>query len=373
MRFPTGDIDYGMAYEPFHPEGLQNQNRLDVFSVSGGSHRDLVRQPLLDWELKAAATPYDNIQELMLEYQLGAQLGEISKVEFVADHVVVVGHGSTVSGTGAKIAVHLAEGLATDNVTLGYRVFSQGRVVTRSMLSGANLKWTLHEGTLRSNATIEIPSAGVLHCVASYSGTAQHHVWIADPSTVQNARRATYDIFDPRLEILNDFITKSQGRGRDARDLEAGVAWLLWMLGFSVAHLGGTQKTQEAADLLATTPQGHFAVIECTTGLLKAENKLALLVERTELVRRRLKESNMHHLRVLPIIVTSKLREDIKADIEQAERLGVLVLTRENMEQAITRTLVMPNADQLYEEAQQRVREGQAKFHEQETLSLPLQ
>ena len=50
------------------------------------------------------------------------------------------------------------------------------------------------------------------------------------------------------------------------------------MLGFSVVHLRSTTRMQDAADLLATTPSGHIAVIECTTGLLKAEDKLALLM-----------------------------------------------------------------------------------------------
>ena len=82
-----------------------------------------------------------------------------------------------------------------------------------------------------------------------------------------------------RLENLRAIIANAQGRGEEARDMESVVAWLLWMLGFSVAHLN-TRRTRDAADLLVTSPAGHFAVVECTTGLLKAENKLSLLHER---------------------------------------------------------------------------------------------
>jgi hypothetical protein len=81
--------------------------------------------------------------------------------------------------------------------------------------------------------------------------------------------------------------------------MESVVAWLLWMLGFSVAHLN-TRRTRDAADLLVTSPAGHFAVVECTTGLLKAENKLSLLHERAEAVRRSLAVSNRSHLHLLP-------------------------------------------------------------------------
>jgi hypothetical protein len=89
----------------------------------------------------------------------------------------------------------------------------------------------------------------------------------------------------------------------------------LWLLGFSVAQLGGTPRTQDAADIIATTPNGHFAVIECTTGLLKADNKLPLLHDRAQAVRRALESSAHNQLRVLPVIVTTKSREEIKPDL----------------------------------------------------------
>jgi len=184
---------------------------------------------------------------------------------------------------------------------------------------------------------------------------------------MQNPKRAVYNRFDEKLDILSDFLTKSGAKGRNARDLETGVAWLLWMLGFSVAHLGGTGRTQDAADLIATTPTGHFAVIECTTGLLKAENKLSLLIGRAEQVRLGVVASNNKHLRVLPIMVTSKTRAEVSADLEQAERLGVLVITSENLERAIATTLVLPNPEKMYDDSWQTVEAAKAKYETQGT------
>jgi hypothetical protein len=212
---------------------------------------------------------------------------------------------------------------------------------------------------------IDVPNAAVIQCFVSYSGIAQHFGWVSDPTTMQNPKRAVYNIFDANLEILNDFISKSGGKGRNARDLESGIAWLLWMLGFSVAHLGGTERAQEAADLIATTAKGDFVVIECTTGLLKTENKLPLLIDRAERVRAGVVASNNKHLRVLAAIVTSRPRAEISADIEQAEKLGVLVMCRENLEEAVTRTLVLPNAEQLYEEAIKTVESAKVKYETQ--------
>jgi hypothetical protein len=284
----------------------------------------------------------------------------------IAFNVAAVDFGSVVSGSRARLGIFLAHGLSPENVTLGYRVFSQGRVETRSTIQGTAFQWKKTADHQYGSTEIDVPSAAVLHCFVGYCGIAQQFAWVSDPTTVQNPKRAVYNTFDSKLEILNDFLSKSGARDRDARDLETGIAWLSWMLGFSVAHLGGTERTQDAADLIATTPKGDFAVIECTTGLLKAD-KLSLLIDRAERVRQGIVASNNKHLRVLPVIVTSRTRAEISANIEQAEKHGVLVISRENLDQALTTTLVLPNADQLYEEAITAVESAKAKYETQPT------
>lgn len=363
VQFSSGDSSrYSAYYMPFHPEGLQNGNRLNVMGLTGVRLTEHILQPYFDWEVKAASTPYDNVAELLLEYRLGTLRSDAANVEVIAFNVAVVDLSSEITGTKARLAVFLANGLNPEKMTLGYRVNSQGRVVQRAAIQGIEMQWTPRETLQRGITEVDIPPGAILHCIASYAGIAQHQGWLFDPSTVQNPQRSVYEAFDDKLEVLQDFLAKSQSKGRDARDLEAGVSWLLWMLGFSVVHLGGTKKTQEAPDLIATTPHGNFAVIECTTGLLKAENKLALLVGRTEVLRRRLDVSGNRHLHILPVMVTSKSQEEIKADLEQAEKLGVFVLTREALEETLKRTLFLSNADALFAEAEQSVLMAQKKY-----------
>ena len=363
LLFPPGDGSSYSAYRmPFHPEGLQNGNRLDVLTLTGARRIDHVHPLQFDWEVKAATTPYDSIAELLSEYRLGTLRGDASNVEIIAFNVALVDLSSTVSGVSAKPSVLLADGLNTAELTLGYRVFNQGRVVQRASISGSAMQWVRRGEFQCGSCDIDIPPAAVLHCIANYAGVAQHQGWLSDPSIVQNPQRFVYEAFDEKLEVLRDFLAKSQTKGRDARDLEAGVSWLLWMLGFSVAHLGGTSKTQNAPDLIATTPSGNFVVIECTTGLLKAENKLPLLVERAEVLRQRLYASGNRHLHLLAVMITSKSREEIKADLEQAEKLGVAVLTRESLEEALKRTLFLPNADTLFSEIEKAAQAAQAKY-----------
>jgi hypothetical protein len=358
------------TYDPIHEAGQSSQSRLDILTILGGSVRQYPVHPLLDWELKASPTPYDNLQELAFECTLGA-LRDVINLEVVAFNVAAVDPASTITTTTAKLAVRLAPGSLSKHVMLGYRVFSQGRVVKRSSVRGNEMLWEKQEALQHGRVEVEVLPAAVLHCVASYRGIAQQHYWVADPSTAPNSRRVVYELADNRLEILNDLLTRPPSRGRDARELETGVAWLLWMLGFSVAHLGSTPRTQNAVDLIATTPNGHFAVIECTTGLLKADQKLPRVVDRAENVRRRLAESGNRYARVLAIIVTSKTRGEVAADIEQAERLRVLVITQEDLQQSSNRTLALPNADQLFEQAEQTVQTAATKYEAQPQLSLP--
>lgn len=358
LHFPPDHAGhYSAAYMPFHYEGQKNGNRIDVLTIAGAQGLPFISQPQCDWQLKAASRPYDSLNELLFEYLLGAYAGGPALVEVVASPPCEIDLSVRAHGTQAAPAILLAGNLVPDKCRLAFRVFDRGRVIRRESIEGAAMQWESRDHLIRGSAEIEVPQGAVLHCTAIYDDYAHHQGWINDPATVQNPFRAVYEAFDEGMTILRDFLENSQGRGRNARDLEAGIAWLLWMLGFSAAHLGGTARTQEAPDLVATTPRGHFVVIECTTGLLKADNKLPRLIDRAEALRGRLQASGNQHLRVLPVIISSKTRDEVRADLEQAEKLGVLVLTRESFGPAIDRTLVLQDPEQIYIEGERIVRE----------------
>ena len=119
--------------------------------------------------------------------------------------------------------------------------------------------------------------------------------------------------------------------------------------------------SSDAPDIIATTPLGNFVVVECTTGLLRQDHKLANLYDRVQALRQRLATSQLSSTSVLPAIVTSKPRAHVSPDIEQAERDGILVVTQETIISAIDRTLVLPNTDQLFQEAIQSVQAAQSR------------
>ena len=137
-------------------------------------------------------------------------------------------------------------------------------------------------------------------------------------------------------------------------------AWLLWALGFSVASFGTHAKTRDAFDVIATTPRGDFLVVECTLGMLRAEGKLSRLAARTVNVRDSLSASNMTHLRVLPVIVTAMTGEQVAADAGPAAELGVLVITREDLDEVQNELVRFPDADSLFERGLRAVQDRQS-------------
>lgn len=315
---------------------------------------------VLDWELRSSTTPFDTIQELLSEYGLGGLFIDRITVEVIATAVMGFdGDLCRITEEKAHIALRLANTLHASNVSVGYREINPGVPVKRGALAGLQFAWSQEAERQTGTLEISVNKAAILHCYAIYNGVAQTHWFITDPSTSQNARRVVIETFDPGLAILTEFMATSRGKNYDARDLEVAVAWMFWMLGFSTIHLGSTARTQDFSDVILITPQGHFAIIECTTGLLKAENKLAKLVARHASLRSRLDQSNNEHIKLLPIMVSTRSRTELQADLEQADRLGVLVLAREQLDQIVPRTMVRNDPDELFQDAERLLKSAQ--------------
>lgn len=356
FKFPSEkEGEFSAYFDPFHQDGIANGNRFSVLKIRGARKYPLIEQPKFDWELKAAPKPFDSLDELLSTLVLGGSRDDSANVEIVAYHVAAINFSSVICGTGAKPSVFLAKSLDASKCQIGYRVFLHGKVVDRGAIQGNDLTWTEQGGFLKGEGWVGIPQGAVLHCVASYAGYAQHQGWIADPAHSQNARRVSLEAFDDRLEVLRDYLFEEQKPRKYARDFEFGVAWLMWMLGFSITQVGGTARTSDAPDILATTPQGNVLIVECTTGLLKVENKLANLIDRTEAVKKRLATSGNSHLKLLPVIVTAKTKEEVKADLEQAQKLGVLVVTQESLRELLQQTIAAPDSEVIYSQAWESV------------------
>ncbi|MGO7185946.1 hypothetical protein ACCT14_32005 [Rhizobium brockwellii] len=359
LHFPPASRGYEITYQPLHPAGGRT-SRLAVLSFDGAARKDIVSQDVLDWEVRGADRPYDHVQELLQDYRLGFTSDRIS-LEVILSHVVEVDHSSRVQGNRATLGLYLPKELSKDDASLGYRVVEKQQVVSRALLRSGDMSWTDRESHLSGSAEIDVPRGAVVHCVANYQNIAQYSYYATDPDNVPNDRRATYESFDPDLSTLKEWALRTQVKGSNARDMEAAVSWLLWVLGFSPVLLGLFPKTQDAADIVVTTPSGHYAVVECTVGMLRTDNKLPTVVRRANELRQRLHDGGSAHLRVMPVIVTSLPKSSVIAEIEQAERLGVAVATRETLEAAIERTLLPPHPEAIFIETEKQIAEASAR------------
>lgn len=363
IQLPVGEVHfdkhetgaYSFQFDQNHP-GIE-QGRHPLLTISG-RHRDTIFDVnAVDWELRGAAIPYQNIHDLLSQYRIALGNGP-SRIEAILPAAVEVDFSLTVKGTTATIGVVTSRDLDPSNVFLGYAVLSNGSVVTRSQISGDDLCWREDGNLIRGQSDIEVPKAAIVHCFAGYAGRAQHSGYIVDPDNHQNARRSAYELFDENLDNLKKILSRTGGKGARSDDFEAAISWLLWIQGFSGATLGLTPLLKEAPDVIVTTPNGRFAVVECTMGLLKADNKLPKVVARANQVREKLEKSGNGHLPVLPVMVTSLSRSDVEAELPQAAAHGVHVLTREDIERGVAASFVLPDPERIFNDALRAVAEA---------------
>jgi hypothetical protein len=344
-----------------HPEGLNAGNRLAVLSIVGGTVDGLLAQPESDWLLKAADTPYDSVQELSIDFGLGSLRSDRALLEVVARTAIEVLAETGVTGIRANVGVWMANSLDLAQAKLGFRVVHQGNVVQRGVIRGPSLTWSERDIGLIGTGEFEVPAGSVVQCIASYAGEAHHVQWRADPTTFLNPRAAILSLVDPSNSLVKSYLTPDiPPRGKAADDFESAIGWLLWTLGFSVASFGMHSKTRDSFDVVATTPHGDFLIVECTLGLLRADSKLSKLAARSINVRDALSASNMKHLRVLPVMVTAMTIDQIAADLGPATELGILVVTRENLENVQAELIRFPDADSLFERGLRAIQDRQS-------------
>jgi hypothetical protein len=186
-----------------------------------------------------------------------------------------------------------------------------------------------------------------------------------DPKALQNERRAAYEASDEGLTKFNKIMADAQKPGADPTSFEAAMPILFWMLGLSTAYTG-LKRLGEVPDSLMCSPEGHIAVLECTTGQLKEDRKLPILYERASKVRRALESSPIRQTRVLPIIVTSMREDDIEPDLKAAAELGIHVVAQEAIMQLLEATLLPPDGDSFYATAERIVGERRAALNERD-------
>ncbi len=330
--------------------------RLPTLVIYGVSRHTLLTQPNfipvehLDWSLKASDQPFDSLDELLmfLGFPRLFQTGDPTSIEIVARSPIEISGDSHIENGEAYVKCRMADGLDIKKLKLGYKIIRQGST-DRSFISGDSLKWKREGLFIDGSAKIPVGEAIVLQAFVSYEGTALQQWWVTDPTRSLNVRRAAYEAYDKKFEVLRRFLAGEGNNKSD--DFESGVALLLHLLGFIVAHMGLSKLLEEGPDILASTPSGNVAVIECTIGLLNERNKFAKLVRRTTAIRDQLSSAGHAHIQVQPIIVTALSRNAVQAELGEATKNAIAVVCKEELDTLLNETSLLPNPEELFKRA----------------------
>jgi len=142
------------------------------------------------------------------------------------------------------------------------------------------------------------------------------------------------------------------GQGRNAgEDFEYGAALLLSVFRFSYFHYGLVPTLRDAPDLLAFTQANELLIIDCTIRFPNENNKVSKLLSRTDQIRAMLQSSGNAYIEILPVVITALSRNSIDNDIREAAQRGVVVLTKENIDDLMQRVIIPPTPSQLFAEA----------------------
>ncbi|MBI5572918.1 MAG: hypothetical protein HY914_23445 [Desulfomonile tiedjei] len=343
-----------MYYYPIYHPSISDGPRLPCLIIGGDSRHNLLTKTIdqrhIDWELKAADAPFDGFDDLLAYCNLPTlrQLGDTTTLEFVARSPAFISNMSTIKEGEGIIECQTANNIDLNKIKIGYKIFNKG-VISRGNVHGDKFDWTKTPGMAKGWCRIEVKNASVMQVFLSYDDVAMHQWWVIDPEKQVNPRYAIHQIFDQDLDQLRKMLLKPDTDKPYV--FEGAVSTLFSLLGFSVSNYGRIPKLQKGPDIIAVTPMGHIGVVECTTGLLDENDKLAKLVQRTKLIKENLSSSGHGYLQIQPTIVTPLSRDEVAANLESAGKHKIAVICKEDIENMLNLISLPLNPDKLFEDA----------------------
>jgi hypothetical protein len=338
----------------FIPPLSSIEMKLPIIKFAGISRYNLISKTAeprkLDSELKSAQQPFDTLDELLVYCGLPSlnQIGDNTAIEIIAVNPAFIRNDSKINNNKAIIKCIAAKDIDKTKLRLGFRIFKKSQI-ERGSETGTAFTWRKEKQSILGTLKMPIKNSALLQTYLSYKGVCIDQWWITDASKLLNPRQSIHETMEKNLESLkNDLIEIDI---KNASNFESAVTTLLHLLGFSVVNYGKTRKLLDGPDIIAITPQGNIAVVECTVGLLNNKDKLAKLVQRTNVIKTRMGKTGFGHLAIQPVIVTALSREEVKVDLEFAAKHDIAVISRENIDELLRRVSMPLDSEKLFKEA----------------------
>jgi len=347
LKFLKGESSSYSAYHEHRSDPYRAWDGLyvDCLKLCGARRWDLVNNRLIELERELQPHGYRSLNDLMAVFDFGMSTSDMTTIDIMSEPIASISK-SKLSDRTVEISVHLARALEPDQITLIIVDAESGGRSLRRSIAGRELRWTMSEQHWIGEYSLGLPKNDVLTCRVLYCGSLHDEVQLADLMALPNLRRTLVELADPGLQRLSGPLIAPKSN-QEQNDFEAGIAVLLYMLGFDAVRVGGIKKLSEAADIFATTPSGRIVIVECTTAVLDPKDKIGKLLARLNDARERLSTplTGFSADSVIGIIVIPKARAELGFEWKAAEQRGLIVLCRFEIEDALEKTRFTPNAD----------------------------
>jgi len=288
----------------------------------------------LDDTIRGGPNAYDGLSDLVRRFCARLRRLDIREsttvIELSAPMAVRFDRERVAPSTGClTVALRAAADVFVADADLIWTIArASGEPVRHGSARLAESEWTREGGALLSKQDIPVRSGDTTATAFIVVGDrCVDHVTVPLASTASSIRIKAHDAIDPGLER---FLKQLRPRGKDkSQQFEAAVGLLFFFLGFHVHPLSGHTRRGDTVDHLAHAPGSSVLLaIECTVGSLDAGGKVGKLIARRDDLRSRLPDTE-----VIAVLSTARLREALsKAEVEKAERDGVVLLAYEDIQ-----------------------------------------
>lgn len=321
------------------------QTRVTISKLMGALHGRALG-PQLSWLLRSADTPFDALDDLSGAYFLG-HIDDVATIEVNALHAAFVHDSSTVTGQTANLVVKVLSGFDPALLRVGYRILSAapGTPPRRGTFETKEFTWSKDESDYKGVLSFDVDHGSVVQAFATYAGKTQQRWTFIDPQGTLNPRRIAYETYDAKLEKLLSWVAPDT---RKSGEFEFAIRTLGWMLGFDGLHLDRNRGLGDGPDILLTSPEGVI-MMECTIGPF-GNDKIAKLVGRQNLLRRRFNDKERPDVAVYAVLASTRFESESSVEIKETSQHGVAFLGQESLQQLVQRTYSPPNTTQLFEQ-----------------------
>lgn len=300
----------------------------------------------IDRLLRIADTPFDGVSDLATwldlpnpstqEFAPSVDLRVRPPIDcFVQDTFlrndclsITVGRHPTLDISGIRVAVRSVP----------------GRRLSSRLQIANSLQWGSSSAAIDiGKAVVKLEDAEAALVILSFAGKTIRRQWFSDPVRARNSRTFASRHFDCELRQVRRALLE----GTDSAKFELAVSSLLFMLGFAPA----LQLETDAPDIIATTPGGQMILIECTLRTADFAMKVGKLVDRRNGLQGQF-DSEKHFARIHAVLVCRVRREQLVYDANNFNKLGIRLVTLNELETALERVNNPDDPDSYFPNAE---------------------